>query len=565
MSGLKTEFFIARKLIKSEVQGKKVSRPIVRISIISIALAIVVNLLTLAVVKGFKQEVRHKITGFGAHFFIKSAGESSPYETGPIPVDHPAFETLKKVENLDGIFAVAYKPALIQSISIDKKVKLANGRDTIIEKQDVLGVIFKGLSSPSHWNFFRQNLVEGKIPDFNKKVDVEPIVLSKKTASLLNYKLKDTIDAFFVRQSPVKRQFVVEGIYSTGLEEFDKKLVLTNLPVVQELNDWGLNSSIRISDTLSKGRLIISADVSGGDGSYLYNWGNGFQRYSGFTVCPSQDTTIKLITQSISIGEKKKALVEVDTSYLKIRVHGSPSCDYILNENGELEREYLDKEGNHYKILSKNGSFLEVKQMDGMPSSLRYISGFEISLKNWEELGQKEIELKKMVEMIPDSSGELLQVNSIQDTEKELFLWLGFLDINVLIIIVLMLIIGIINMGSAMLVLIVVRTNFIGLMKAIGGTNWLIRKVFLVQAGFLIIRGMIYGNIIGIALCLIQKYTGLISLNAEVYYLSQVPIELDFWNVLFLNLGTLVICLSALIIPSFVITKVNPVKAIRFD
>jgi lipoprotein-releasing system permease protein len=331
------------------------------------------------------------------------------------------------------------------------------------------------------------------------------------------------------------------------------------------LNDWGLNSSIRISDTLSKGRLIISADVSGGDGSYLYNWGNGFQRYSGFIVCPSQDTTIKLITQSISIGEKKKALVEVDTSYLKIRVHGSPSCDYILNENGELEREYLDKEGNHYKILSKNGSFLEVKQMDGMPSSLRYISGFEISLKNWEELGQKEIELKKMVEMIPDSSGELLQVNSIQDTEKELFLWLGFLDINVLIIIVLMLIIGIINMGSAMLVLIVVRTNFIGLMKAIGGTNWLIRKVFLVQAGFLIIRGMIYGNIIGIALCLIQKYTGLISLNAEVYYLSQVPIELDFWNVLFLNLGTLVICLSALIIPSFVITKVNPVKAIRFD
>lgn len=203
--------------------------------------------------------------------------------------------------------------------------------------------------------------------------------------------------------------------------------------------------------------------------------------------------------------------------------------------------------------------------MDGPPSSLRYISGFEITLKEWEELDVKEAELKKMVEMIPDASGELLQVNSIQDTEKELFLWLGFLDVNVLIIIVLMLIIGIINMGSAMLVLIVVRTSFIGMMKAIGGTNWLIRKVFLVQAGFLILRGMIWGNVIGIALCLIQKHTGLISLNPEVYYLSQVPIELDIWNVLFLNIGTLIICLSALIIPSFVITKVNPVKAIRFD
>jgi len=565
MVGLKTEYFIARKLIKSEVQGKKVSRPIVRISIISIALAIVVNLLTLAVVKGFKQEVRHKITGFGSHFFIKTAGESSPYETGPIPIDHPAFKSLKKVDNLEGFFPVAYKPALIQSISSNKTVKLANGKDTIIEKQDVLGVIFKGMSSPNHWDFFRQNLVEGKIPDFKDNGDVEPIVLSKKTASLLNYKLKDTIDAFFVRQSPVKRQFVIEGIYSTGLEEFDKKLVLTNLPIVQELNDWGLNSAIRIADTLSQGELIISAEVNGGEGSYLYNWGTGFQRFSGFTMCPNQDTTIHLITQSISIGEKKKSSVQMDTSYLKISVHGSPNCDYRLNENDELEREYLDEQGNHFKILSKNGGYLEVKQMDGPPSSLRYISGFEITLKEWEELDVKEAELKKMVEMIPDASGELLQVNSIQDTEKELFLWLGFLDVNVLIIIVLMLIIGIINMGSAMLVLIVVRTSFIGMMKAIGGTNWLIRKVFLVQAGFLILRGMIWGNVIGIALCLIQKHTGLISLNPEVYYLSQVPIELDIWNVLFLNIGTLIICLSALIIPSFVITKVNPVKAIRFD
>ncbi len=521
--------------------------------------------MTLAVVKGFKQEVRHKITGFGSHFFIKTAGESSPYETSPIPINHPAFASLKKAENLKGIYPVAYKPALIQSVSEEKKVRLANGKDSTIDKQDVLGVIFKGLYSSDHWNFFRQNLVEGKIPDFKQKGDVEPIVLSKKTASLLNYKLKDTIAAFFVRQSPVKRQFVIEGIYSTGLEEFDKKLILTNLPIVQELNDWGLNSSIRISDTLSNGELIISAEVSGGDGSYLYDWGNGFQRYAGFTACPNRDTTIRLITQSTTIGEKKKSSVQFDTSYLKISVHGAPNCDYVLNENDELDREYLDEEGNHYKIFSKNGSYLEVRQLDGMSSSLLYVSGYEVTLNNWDDLDEKEIELKNLVEMIPDSSGELLQVNSIQETEKELFLWLGFLDINVLIIIVLMLIIGIINMGSAMLVLIVVRTNFIGMIKSIGGTNWLIRKVFLIQAGFLIVRGMILGNLIGISLCFIQKYTGIISLNPEVYYLSQVPIELDLWHILLLNLGTITICVSALIVPSFVITKVNPVKAIRFD
>jgi lipoprotein-releasing system permease protein len=128
-----------------------------------------------------------------------------------------------------------------------------------------------------------------------------------------------------------------------------------------------------------------------------------------------------------------------------------------------------------------------------------------------------------------------------------------------------MLLIGIINMGSAMLVLIVVRTNFIGMMKAIGSSNWTIRKVFLIQAGFLILRGMFWGNLIGIGFCLLQKYTGIISLNPEVYYLSQVPIQLDLWHVLILNIGTLIVCVVALIIPSYVITRINPVKAIRFD
>jgi lipoprotein-releasing system permease protein len=193
------------------------------------------------------------------------------------------------------------------------------------------------------------------------------------------------------------------------------------------------------------------------------------------------------------------------------------------------------------------------------------VSGYEIALKDWDDLDSKSVELKKLVELIPDESGSMLEVNSIKDTEKELFLWLGFLDINVLIILVLMLLIGIINMGSAMLVLIVVRTNFIGMMKAIGASNWTIRKVFLIQAGFLILRGMFWGNLIGIGFCLLQKYTGIISLNPEVYYLSQVPIQLDLWHVLILNIGTLIVCVVALIIPSYVITRINPVKAIRFD
>ena len=167
--------------------------------------------------------------------------------------------------------------------------------------------------------------------------------------------------------------------------------------------------------------------------------------------------------------------------------------------------------------------------------------------------------------MKPTPFGELLKSTNIMENQPDIFMWLGFLDINVIIILTLMILIGIINMGSALLVLILIRTNFIGMMKAMGANNWSIRKIFLYQASFLIGRGMLWGNIIGVTLCLIQKYTGIISLNPEVYYLTQVPIELNFWHWLILNIATLVVCLTALIVPSVVITKINPVKAIKFD
>ena len=154
---------------------------------------------------------------------------------------------------------------------------------------------------------------------------------------------------------------------------------------------------------------------------------------------------------------------------------------------------------------------------------------------------------------------------SIKNNQREIFVWLDFLDINVVIILVLMILIGIINMGSALLVLILIRSNFIGMMKAMGATNWCIRKIFLIQATFLISRGMLWGNIIGVGICLAQKYFGIFKLNPEVYYLSEVPIELTLSHWLILNLGTLLVCVLALILPSIVITRISPVKAIKFD
>jgi lipoprotein-releasing system permease protein len=110
-----------------------------------------------------------------------------------------------------------------------------------------------------------------------------------------------------------------------------------------------------------------------------------------------------------------------------------------------------------------------------------------------------------------------------------------------------------------------VRSNFIGLMKAMGATNWSIRKIFLNQMGWLIVRGMIIGNSIGLGLCIIQKKWGVIQLDPEVYYLDLVPVSLNVTYVLILNACTLIVCLSALLIPSIVITRMNPVKSIKFN
>jgi lipoprotein-releasing system permease protein len=98
-----------------------------------------------------------------------------------------------------------------------------------------------------------------------------------------------------------------------------------------------------------------------------------------------------------------------------------------------------------------------------------------------------------------------------------------------------------------------------------GATNWSIRKIFLYQAGWLILRGMLIGNVIGISLCILQKKLGLIKLDPTVYYLDSVPVDIDLSFILLLNLGTLVVCLSALIIPSIVITRVDPARSIKFN
>ena len=147
----------------------------------------------------------------------------------------------------------------------------------------------------------------------------------------------------------------------------------------------------------------------------------------------------------------------------------------------------------------------------------------------------------------------------------DIFAWLDFLDVNILIIIILILVVSLINMITSLLVMILEKTNMIGILKAIGASNGSIRKIFLLNSLFLLSRGLLWGNILGIGLIALQYYTGIMSLNPEVYYLDSVPVNFNLFHILLINLLTIIVCRVTLIFPSFLITRIDPIKAIRFD
>ena len=186
------------------------------------------------------------------------------------------------------------------------------------------------------------------------------------------------------------------------------------------------------------------------------------------------------------------------------------------------------------------------------------IGGFEILLNDYKKLGEA-------TDAVNASIGYDFLAKSIKDVNRQVFSWLDAQDINAEVVVILMALVAAINMISALLILILERTSMIGTVKALGMTNWSVRKIFLYNASYLIGRGMLWGNIAGISLCLLQKQFKFISLDEATYYLSSIPINLNAMHILLLNGGTFSLCLLMLILPSYIITYITPVKAMRFS
>ena len=377
---MNVEYFIAKRLIAAKEGNNRLSRPIIRIAILAIALSVAVMLISIAVVKGFKKDIADKVIGFGAHIQITAFSDNNSFETKAIAKQQDFYPSIEQEEGVSHIQQFATKAAIIKT------------------KKEIHGVVLKGVGSDFDPVFFESNLLEGKVPIYNDSLTSSAVMISKKIADLLQLKLGANLIMYFVQDPPRVRKFTIQGIYATELEEFDNLYVFSDIKHIQQLNSWGTDS----------------------------------------------------------------------------------------------------------------------------------VGGFEIKIKNFEELDkQTEILYKK----VPFN----LNAENIKQLNPQIFDWLKLQDINVNVIIILMLIVALINITTALLILILERTKLIGILKAIGQNNWSIRKVFLHNAYYLIVKGLFWGNLIGLSMAFLQKKFQILSLNPATYYMKSVPIHLPLADVLLLN------------------------------
>jgi lipoprotein-releasing system permease protein len=193
------------------------------------------------------------------------------------------------------------------------------------------------------------------------------------------------------------------------------------------------------------------------------------------------------------------------------------------------------------------------------------VSGFEIYINDFDELDAMTMAVRDAIGYKITEEETKFKVTNIRIKYPQIFDWLNFQDINVVIIIFLMLVVAGFNMISGLLILILEKTNMIGILKALGSEDLLIRRVFLYQAAYLIGKGLIWGNVIGIGLAFLQMKTGIITLDASSYYIKTVPVNLDPAHILLLNAGTMAAIIIMLLVPSQLISRITPVKAIRYD
>lgn len=243
---------------------------------------------------------------------------------------------------------------------------------------------------------------------------------------------------------------------------------------------------------------------------------------------------------------------------------------YFLNENENVPRIRQFSIGGIYRTGLEEFDLMfvlvDIRHVQRLNSwEENQVSGYELFITDMDQLDNMESQVRNEVILAQKENEPSLHVVNIKRKFPQIFDWLDLLDMNVWIILILMVIVAGFNMVSGLLVIILERTQLIGILKSMGAANANVRKVFLYLSAFLIGKGLIWGNLLGISLCFLQDYFHVIHLDPTSYYVSTVPINLSLTHLLLLNLGALAVTMLMLIAPSWFISRISPEKTIRFD
>ncbi|EMR04827.1 ABC transporter permease [Cesiribacter andamanensis] len=401
-------YFISNRIHKAS--SRSFSAVIHNIAVASIGLGLAVMIVSFLILRGFQQTITDKVVSFSGHLQVTRYSFGNMYAENPISTNFDFYQQPENYPLLEHVQPVAYKPGLLKT------------------QDEVLGVLLKGVDERYHWERFRPNMLEGSIPASSDTAPSTEVIISQNIADQLRLSVGQDVIMYFVQNPPRFRRLTVAGIYSTGMEDFDQSLIMGDIRLVRQLNNW--------TDTLA--------------------------------------------------------------------------------------------------------------------------GGFEVFLKDFNTLDQAQEELFELTNW-----GYF--VEKVTDRNIQIFEWLNLLNKNVVIFLGLILFVACFNMVSILLILIMERTPMIGTLMALGATHGQLRRIFITNGMLLVLKGMLWGNIIALGFGVIQQQFKLIPLDKENYYMDTVPILWDWPMIIGLNLLIFVLVMLILLIPSAIISRIQPIKAIKFD
>lgn len=340
--------------------------------------------------------------------------------------------------------------------------------------------------------------------------------------------------------------------YETNPIANDKELCdrVTRVEGVRSIQPFIVKPGIIKTDDAIQGVALKGVDDT-------YNW-------SFISSVMEEGEHLHLVPDSLSSGiVLSRRLADM----LKLSVNDPVRMYFIQNEKIRARRFTL--EGifdSHFPEFDEKMAFVDMRQLSKLNGwNENQISGYEVLLNDFDSMDEVADNIGYITSGYVGSGDSFIRVQTITELQPQIFGWLSLLDMNIVVILSLIIAVAGLNMISGLLILILENTNTIGILKAMGTRNASVRKVFVYMAIYIIGRGMLIGNVIGIALCLLQKYTGLVALDPENYYLDTVPMLISPVAIVLLNIGTLALTTLMLIGPSYIVSKISPAKSIRFN